>query len=362
MAYDALNILFAKILEPVALYRAMFDGEGSFIDVVYLDVNPAYERLMCISREDIIGCTFKEVWSNRENEWQDIILQVAKTGIYARHEGLSHDTGKYLHAVAFSPAREVVAVIFLDMTPWKKAEEALLEKEALLTEYRQELRNLAARLSLAEERTRREIAVKLHDRVGYSLVSLLSRLRSERQKHEGCLGEAIDEVEQLLSDTRLLTLEISSPLLYEVGLESALASLVERMLTPHGIGWSFRESGPKSVISMDIRILMYQMTQELLLNVIKHSRAKNVCLRVQRGKKRVRILVEDDGAGFSGNTPKYWGKWAGMGLFSIRERLHSVGGEIRILSEKGKGSSVTMVAPLVCSGDEKNENTRTVDR
>lgn len=353
MAYDALNILFAKILEPLALYRAMFDDKGAFLDVVYLDVNPAYELVMGIARDNLIGHSFREVWSNRESEWQDIILQVAKTGIYARYEGVSHDTGKYLHAVAFSPAREVVAVIFLDMTPWKKAEEALLEKEALLTEYRGELRNLAARLSLAEERTRREIAVKLHDRVGYSLVSLLSRLRREQRKYEGNLDDAIEEVEQLLSDTRLLTLEISSPLLYEVGLESALASLIERMLSPHGIGWSFQECGPRSEISMDIRILMYQMTQELLLNVIKHSGAKNVCLRVQRGKKKVRVLVEDDGAGFSGSTPRHWGKGAGIGLFSIRERLHSVGGEIKIFSEKAKGSSVTLVAPLNCGGEGK---------
>jgi signal transduction histidine kinase len=101
---------------------------------------------------------------------------------------------------------------------------------------------------------------------------------------------------------------------------------------------------------MEIRILMYQMAQELLLNVIKHAGAKNVIVRVQRGNKRVRMLVEDDGAGFSSKTPKHWGKWGGMGLFSIREKLHSVGGEIRVFSEKGKGSTVALVAPLMFEG------------
>jgi PAS domain S-box-containing protein len=349
--YDALGVLFAKILEPVALYRALFDERGEFRDVVYIDVNPAYEQVMGIRKEDILGRPFREIWSEREREWQDIILQVATTGIYARYEGPSYDTGKYLHAIAFSPTRSVVAVIFIDMTDWKRAEEALQEKEALLTEYRQELRTLAARLSLAEERTRREIAVKLHDRVGYSLVSLLSRLRALSERHDpDDISPAIEEVEELLSDTRSLTLEISSPLLYEVGLEPALASLAERMLAPHGIAVDFRECGPEAHISMEIRILMYQMAQELLLNVIKHARAKNVILRVQRGSKRVRLLVEDDGAGFSANTPKHWGKWGGMGLFSIREKLHSVGGEIRVFSEKGKGSTVALVAPLAFEG------------
>jgi len=349
--YDALGTLFAKILEPVALYRALFDERGAFQDVIYIDVNPAYEQVMDIRKEEILGRPFREIWSEREREWQDIILQVATTGIYARYEGPSYDTGKYLHAIAFSPTRSVVAVIFLDMTDWKRAEEALQEKEVLLTEYRQELRTLAARLSLAEERTRREIAVKLHDRVGYSLVSLLTRLRALSEKHDpDDIAPAIEEVEGLLSDTRSLTLEISSPLLYEVGLEPALASLAERMLAPHGIAVDFRECGPQSSISMEIRILMYQMAQELLLNVIKHAGAKNVILRVQRGNKRVRLLVEDDGAGFSSKTPKHWGKWGGMGLFSIREKLHSVGGEIRVFSEKGKGSTVALVAPLMFEG------------
>lgn len=349
--YDALGALFAKILEPVALYRAIYDERGDFQDVVYIEVNSAYEQVMDIRREELIGRPFREIWSEKEREWQDIILQVATTGIYARHEGPSYDTGKYLHAIAFSPTRSVVAVIFLDMTDWKRAEEVLLEKEVLLTEYRQELRTLAARLSLAEERTRREIAVKLHDRVGYSLVSLLSRLRALAEKHSpDDIAPAIEEVEGLLSDTRSLTLEISSPLLYEVGLEPALASLGDRMLTPHGISVDFRECGPEANISMEIRILMYQMAQELLLNVIKHAGAKKVILRVQRGNKRVRLLVEDDGAGFSSNTPKHWGKWGGMGLFSIREKLHSVGGEIRVFSEKDKGSTVAIVAPLAFEG------------
>ncbi|HOO88659.1 MAG TPA: histidine kinase, partial [Synergistales bacterium] len=66
--------------------------------------------------------------------------------------------------------------------------------------------------------------------------------------------------------------------------------------------------------------------------------------------KRVRMLVEDDGAGFSSKAPKHWGKWGGMGLFSIREKLHSVGGEIRVFSEKGKGSTVALVAPLMFEG------------
>lgn len=349
----ALQVLFSRILDPVALYRVHYDDKGAFVNMTYIDVNSAYESLMQIRRGAILGKSFEEVWSEQEKNWQDLILQVARSGVYARYEGYSFDTKRHLHALAFSPQKDVVAVIFLDMTQWKEAEAALLEKEKLLKEYRSELRKLATKLSLAEEKTRRDVAVKLHDRVGYSLVSLLNELRAiqEGAEEEGFLlkeriAQVQNEVESLLQDTRSMTFEISSPLLYEVGLEPALEALANRMLTPQGIAFDFQECGPKADVELKNRILLYQMTQELLLNVIKHAHAKRVQLRVQRGKKRLRVLVEDDGVGFSHDVREHWGKASGIGLFSIRERLHSLGGELRILSEKGEGCSVSITAPL----------------
>ncbi len=353
--YAALQILFSRVLDPAAFYKILYEKDGTLKEMVYIDVNSSYERVMQITREAIVGKSFHEVWSEREEEWRNIIFQVANTGVYARYEGWSHDTGKYLHAVAFSPIRDIVAVIFLDMTDWKQAEKELIEKERLLVEYRSELRRLAARLSLAEARTRRDVAVKLHDRVGYSLAALLNALRAVKEQADGMsdasdvgdkIGQAVSEVEALIQDTRSLTLEISSPLLYEVGLEAALESLADRMLTPCGIVLDFQECGPRTSIEISSRVLVYQMTQELLLNVVKHARAKRVVLRVQRGRKRVRVLVEDDGRGFSVSADQHWGKWSGIGLFSIRERLHSIGGELRILSEKGQGCSVALTAPV----------------
>ena len=360
---QALQILFSRILDPVALYRVRYDDAGIFSKMSYIDVNAAYESVMGVERSSILGKSFEDVWSEKEKNWQDLILQVARTGVYVRYEGYSFDTGRHLHALAFSPQKDVVAVILLDITARKEAEAALLDKDKLLTEYRSELRRLAAELSLAEEKTRRSLAVKLHDRVGYSLVSLLNDLRalktlveSEGSPHCDRIEQARSEVESLLQDIRSMTFEISSPLLYEVGLEPALEALATRMLTPHGVAFDFQECGPKAEIELKNRILIYQMTQELLLNVIKHARATRVRLRVQRGTRRVRVLVEDDGVGFSPDVSKHWGKWSGIGLFSIRERLHSLGGELRVLSEKGEGCTIVMTAPIGGMEHEEHEN------
>ncbi len=351
----ALKILFSRILDPVAIYRVRFDENGNFVNMYYIDVNSAYEAIMKVKRNDVLGKSFEDVWSKKEENWKDIIIQVASTGIYARYEGYSFDTSRHLYAIAFSPQKDVVAVIFMDMTHWKNAEKALMQKEKLLTEYRAELRKLATELSLAEEKTRHDIAVNLHDRVGYSLISLLSEFREivnvtqeEKSPLEGKIIRMQSEVESLLKDIRSMTFEISSPLLYEVGLEAALEALAQKMLSPRNIYFDFQECGPKAEISLKNRILIYQMAQELLLNVIKHSEAKNVRLRVQRGKKRVRVVVEDDGIGLdvNMNVNKHWGKNSGIGLFSIRERLHFLGGELSIISGKGEGCSIAITAPI----------------
>ena len=363
--YEALRMLFSRILDPAAFYRVLYETEHkspfTMRNMIYIDVNPAYEEVMRVDKNRVVGKSFSEVWSERETVWHDLIFQVAKSGVYGRHEGWSYDTDKYFHALAFRPLPDVVAVIFLDMTQWKEAEKSLLEKEKLLVEYREELRNLAAQLSLAGERVRRDVAGSLHARIGYSLITLLNNLHSvEALLAPDSLAlakteAAAAEVEDLIQATRSLTLEISSPLLYEVGLEAALVSLADHMLSPRSISFDFPDSGPSVQMEMDVRILIYQMVQELLLNVIKHAGATHVILRVQRGEKSVRVLVEDDGSGFLIDTKQHWGKWSGIGLFSIRERLLSLGGHLRIISEQGRGCTISLIAPLV-TGDENSDS------
>ena len=69
------RVLVSRIFEPLALYYVESDDSGTPADVRYLDVNPAYERIMGVRREDMIGKTFFEAWSAKESEWRDIIIR-----------------------------------------------------------------------------------------------------------------------------------------------------------------------------------------------------------------------------------------------------------------------------------------------
>ena len=87
------------------------------------------------------------------------------------------------------------------------------------------------------------------------------------------------------------------------------------------------------------------MSRELLVNVIKHAKAKHVHINVNRGPNKIQVVIEDDGVGMRKNFIPGRGNTAGLGLFSIRERLLHIGGDMRIVSNKD-GTTVSLLAPL----------------
>lgn len=342
--------LFEKNFCPFAVYQVLRNSQGNHENVIFRDVNPAYEEAMNVRRENLVGRSFREVWPDAEPEWQEIIETVVRTGISVDHQGYNRDTGRHFQALAFAINPEEVAVLFLDITPRVLAQKALKRKEERLLKYRETLRRLATKLTLAEEKTRRQMATELHDRIGYSLAMILHKLhkaREEASKDQEAyvsIGEALSMVEGVIRDTRSLTFEISSPLLYEVGLEAALESLGEQILSPHQIAFSFRETGPTGDLDPNVKVLLFQMARELLVNVIKHAQASEVRLSVLREPEALAIEVEDDGIGFKSAIFRESPEGV-FGLFSIRERLRHIGGIIQIASSPEGGAKVTLWAP-----------------
>ena len=129
------KFLFERGFDPIAIYRVK--GTARPVDagsVVFFDVNPAYERVMKMSRGDIIGRSFNEVWPMAEDRWAGIILNCTNNGRVTHCEGESRDSGSYLKATAFPLSHDMVAAIFLDMTDWKQTNDALLICQSGLSE------------------------------------------------------------------------------------------------------------------------------------------------------------------------------------------------------------------------------------
>lgn len=220
-----------------------------------------------------------------------------------------------------------------------------------LSTSRDDLRKLASELVLAEERERKRIAVTLHDEVAQALAAARMRidmLRSLPGDNE--YRHLIEQAQELLShsilQTRALMTDISDPVLYDLGLRSAVESLAEQIKDRHRIQVLHSFEGNLSSLSQDLNVMVFQVVKELLRNVIKHSGARGAHIRIIEDRHSIRAIVADDGVGFDGNkndAPDYIG--GGFGLFSIRERVKSFNGNIQIKSRPGIGSEVTVSLP-----------------
>jgi signal transduction histidine kinase len=229
--------------------------------------------------------------------------------------------------------------------------ERLRTEEALRASQLQ-LRSLTSELSLAEERERRSIALLLHDHIGQLMA--MAKIKLGGLKKIATAKNAvqlIDDVRGLIDEainsTRSLTLQISPPILYTLGLGAAIATACENFKNDYGIDCKFEDDETSKVLTDDFRATLFRSVNELLLNIAKHAKAKSVRVSFGRKNNHIQIMVRDNGVGF--NVSEVTSRPAssvGFGLMSIRERLGHLGGTFTIESAPGKGTTITLTAPL----------------
>jgi signal transduction histidine kinase len=236
--------------------------------------------------------------------------------------------------------------------------EGVLKKKRLEERLRfceDQLRFLAAEVSLAEEKERRAIAVNLHDRLGQTLALAKTKLKQIKEEiKQDQLMHALEEIEEMLDQAiqtmRSLAFDLSPPVLYELGLGAALKWLGERVEEQGGIQVEVAEDEEPKPLGEDVRILLFQGVKELLGNVVKHAQARHAKVSLHRAGEKIRVTVEDDGVGFEIPPVSGVGKIAGFGLANLRERLAYLNGGLEIESKPGHGTRAAMVVPLQREG------------
>jgi PAS domain S-box-containing protein len=246
-----------------------------------------------------------------------------------------------------------------DITEQKKAEEKIKS-------YQKQLRSLASDLSLAEERERRRIATMLHDHIGQILAISKIKLGALAQligndESMNQLKEVRNHIEQAIQYTRSLTFELSPPILYDLGLEAALEWLAEQVREHQRINCMFEADAYPKPVSDEIRIVLFSAVRELLMNVTKHAQANVAKITIRRVNDSITVHVADNGIGFVPSKMSFYrDENKGFGLFSIRERLRHLSGQMEVRSGRGRGTRVILTAPLVIekqkAGNITNKN------
>ena len=216
------------------------------------------------------------------------------------------------------------------------------------------LRSHSAQVALEIEQARRRAAVDLHDGIGQLLALLnikLGLLRKEAQVE--MLDPQLREIESLIGEareqSREMTWQLSPPVLYEVGLVAALQWLAKDMERRYGLRVTLEEEGECIQLDEATRISLFRSVNELLINVAKHAKVDRAVVRVSYWVRDIAIVVEDRGVGFDSSSDA-----SEYGLFSVRERLHHLGGILTIASKRGEGTEVTLIAPLGAAASETN--------
>ncbi len=200
------------------------------------------------------------------------------------------------------------------------------------------------RLMLLEERNR--LARELHDAVTqslYSSVLLTEALKTQANKKNLIGVEQISDqlqsnAHQALKEMRLLIHNLRPSILSSVGLTRAirhrLKAVEERAGIKHQLNIIGQIDLPKYVEET-----LYFVTQEALNNSLKHANASNILVTLKQSDMLLTINMMDDGTGFDTESLED----GGLGLVSMQERMHQIGGEVVITSTQNKGTNVKII-------------------
>jgi PAS domain S-box-containing protein len=339
------KMLFDEMLDGFAVHEIVLDDQDRPVDYRFQTVNPAFERLTGLRREDVVGRTVRDIMPETERRWIETYGRVVSTGQPMRFQQYSSVLQKYFEVVAFRTEPRRFACIFVDITERCKAEARLLD-------YQGRLKALAAELTLTEEREKQNLAESLHDDVQQDLAFCRMTLQMlEEQASEGQIKQGLTHVTEVLGCTiesiRSLTFNLNLQVLKDLGLERAIAHwLQEQVQKKHGIETTLSIEGRLPALSWVQEAILFRSVRELLANAVKHGHCQRIDVTIHSNAAKTKIVVRDNGCGFDVLSLKEDHALKGFGLFSIRERLEQIEGILEIDSRAGEGTCVVLSMPM----------------
>ena len=284
-----------------------------------------------------------------------------------------------LHRLTLPDGRHGVICYYYDSTRLRLVEAALRESGAQLqaaaadlekrveerthelVRSQADLRALASELNLTEQRERKRLAGELHDHLQQMLVFgklQLGRGMLQTGADPECM-EIIRDVHGMLSEaltyTHTLVAELCPPVLREHGLIAGLRWLADYMKR-YGMRVAVRLPDEEDLtLPEDWTILLFQSVRELLMNTHKYAGTGFAEVALGYGQDTLIIHVRDWGKGFESAAPAsanvtVGGSSSKFGLFSIKERMRTLGGSFTIASVPGHGTTATLRLPLMSRG------------
>jgi PAS domain S-box-containing protein len=343
------------------LLHTIFEGAPGGISIADLTgtierVNPAFSRLLGyteneLQKKNIADVTYEDDYPHCQVLIEELLAGKRERFVIEKRYRRKDGKLVWVHnivALLRGPAGEPRSMIALseDITDLKQAEDELRLSAV-------QLRTLSRRLVEVQESERKELSRELHDRVGQNLTALGIHLAILRTQ---LVGDRSAELQSRLQDSEALVVstadaiddvmtELRPPLLNEYGLLPALDWYAKQFSKRAGIDVTVTGDEPVERPAASIDIALFRIAQEALNNVAKHARATRVDVTVQRLRTECIMTISDDGTGFDVANYANARSTDRRGMVTMRERAQVVGGQFEVVSDRGRGTRVTVRIP-----------------
>ena len=216
-----------------------------------------------------------------------------------------------------------------------------LEAERMRQQMEQQQKITQAILQ-GQEKERNHIGQELHDNINQILAGTRMYLSIAGNKDKAVkesIRYPMELLDQSMEEIRLLCSNMVTPL-QDIQLKQMIVELLEK-LKQNSITYKLTYEVPGEMLSDELKLNIYRIIQECSQNISKYAGARHVSITIISRDKMLHIVVTDDGVGFDTAA-----KRNGIGISNIRSRVNSFGGNVEIVSEKGKGTSTIIAIPV----------------
>lgn len=197
-----------------------------------------------------------------------------------------------------------------------------------------------------KESERKQIAETLHDSVSALLSSATLHLQATRKQFNGSTPVEIDKTQEIILEASHKIRDLSHTLVSSVLLKFGLNFAIKDIAEKYSNSVLKIETRIKKVrrYEQGFEIKVYNITQEFVNNILKHSNATNALLELKETNEKLHITISDDGVGFDKNSVNIKD---GLGINQIDARIQMMKGDFNIESSLNNGTRITVVLPIV---------------
>jgi ligand-binding sensor domain-containing protein/two-component sensor histidine kinase len=218
--------------------------------------------------------------------------------------------------------------------------------------YRLRLARVTARMNQqlkGQIKERKRIAQELHDTllqgftgIGLKLDAITGKLPESLSETKEQLRKILDQSDQYLTEARRSVWELRSTSLEKTDdFAEVLSGAGERIVEGTGIHLTFSVNGDQRKLPGATEDNLLRICEEAITNAVKHARPKDVNVRLEFGDQKVVLRIKDNGCGFDPQGPEAT-KAGHFGLTGLQERARTIGGNVFLSSQPGRGTEITV--------------------